>query len=585
MPLIKEKEIKKVIGLSKYGKIGDWTSRGIMWFSSLNKINNMYEDLKHLSGKDFINTLLKKFQLKYDLHKEDLKRIPKKGPFITISNHPLGAFDGVLLIKIMLKIRPDFKMIANFLLSRIEPIKNHFFSVNPFEYYNKSSLKGIKNAIKYIKKGHPIGMFPAGEVSSFQKKTGEISDREWQKTAIKFIIKVNVPIIPIYFHGRNSNFFYQFGRINEYFRTIMLPSEMFKQKGKIIKIRIGNPIKLNKLNKNSISYVKLFLRKKTYLLSNVYNKKRFINLYKKQFNLCKITNKNIKKIIKPIPYNDIQNEILNLYSTDLLFSNYKYEIFFTHASKIPNILIEIGRLREISFREVGQGTNKSLDIDKYDKYYYHLFLFHKIKKQIIGAYRMGFGKEIFNKYGVKGFYLNKFFFFKKEMYKFFINAIEMGRAFIIKDYQQKTLPLFLLWKGIIHLIKRYPTYKYLIGCVGISSQFSDFSISVMLEFMKLHYYDPFIAQYVFSRNAYKIKLNYSDKIFIFNESKNNLDKFEKLIDDIEYGNLKLPILIKKYIKQNARFISFNIDTNFNNSTDILMYIKISDIYKNNLKKY
>ena len=158
-----------------------------------------------------------------------------------------------------------------------------------------------------------------------------------------------------------------------------------------------------------------------------------------------------------------------------------YEVFFTEAHKIPNILHEIGRLREVTFREVGEGTNESIDIDKYDKYYHHMFLWDSETSQIAGAYRMGLGSEIFSKYGIDGFYLQELFRFEPELFDMMSKSIEMGRAFITKEYQQKPMPLFLLWKGIVHTTLRYPEHKYLIGGVSISNQFSDFSKSLMID--------------------------------------------------------------------------------------------------------
>lgn len=582
MTLITQKEFKEAIGLDRYGILGDWIIKRLMWISHLNKINNIYDKIKFLSGEKFLEKLCEHFQFFHEIHKDDLKRIPKNGPFITVSNHPLGALDGILLIKVISILRPDYKLIANFLLNRIEPLKPYIFPVNPFKDYKKSSISGIKNAFYYLKEGNSIGMFPAGEVSSIQKNSGEISDREWQNSAIKFIIKAKVPVIPICFYGRNSNLFYQLGKLDERFRTAMLPAEMFRQKGKIIRMRIGNPIFPKQWENMGIKDLTNFLRIKTYMLSNIYNEKNSIKIHKKQFNFFG-EKKNPKEILAPISVDILQKEINQLYLSNLLFRNSRYEVFFASSDKIPNILIEIGRLREVSFREVGQGTNKSIDLDKYDQYYYHLFLWDKDQKNIVGAYRMGFGKEIFDKYGIKGFYLSDFFIFDQEMYPFFRDAIEMGRAFLVKKYQQKPLPLFLLWKGIIHLTLRYPKYQYLIGSVGISSQFSDFSISVMVEFMKSHFYDPFISQYVRPKNAYKVHINYADKSFIFNESKSDLNKFDKIIDEIEPGNLRLPILIKKYIKQNARVIAFNVDPKFNDSTDGLMYICISDLPKETIQ--
>ena len=202
---------------------------------------------------------------------------------------------------------------------------------------------------------------------------------------------------------------------------------------------------------------------------------------------------------------------------------------------------------------------------------------------MVGAYRMGLGAEIFPKYGIEGFYTHDLFRFEPELYDMMSKTIEMGRAFIVSEYQQKPMPLFLLWKGIAHTTLRYPEHSFLLGSVSISNQFSNFSKSLMIEFMKSNFYDPYIAQYVRPKKAFKVKLKDEDKDFIFDETKADLNKFDKIIDELEPGSLRLPVLIKKYIKQNAKVIAFNVDPMFNNSVDGLMYIRISDLPESTMK--
>ncbi|MGK0252140.1 MAG: hypothetical protein ACI81G_001580, partial [Gammaproteobacteria bacterium] len=175
------------------------------------------------------------------------------------------------------------------------------------------------------------------------------------------------------------------------------------------------------------------------------------------------------------------------------------------------------------------------------------------------------------------------FRFEPELHKMMSESIEMGRAFIIKEYQQKPMPLFLLWKGIVHTTLRFPEHKYLIGGVSISNQFSNFSKSLMIEFMKSHYYDPYIAQYIHPKKEFKVQLKDADKEFVFDESAADLNKFDRLIAELEPGSLRLPVLIKKYIKQNAKVIAFNVDPLFNNAIDGLMYIRIADLPESTVK--
>ncbi|MGB0279549.1 MAG: GNAT family N-acyltransferase, partial [Flavobacteriaceae bacterium] len=187
------------------------------------------------------------------------------------------------------------------------------------------------------------------------------------------------------------------------------------------------------------------------------------------------------------------------------------------------------------------------------------------------------GRELMNKRGMSGFYLAELFKFEAEIHYMLNNSIELGRAFVAQQYQQRPMPLFLLWKGIIHATLRYPEYDYLMGSVSISNQFSKFTKSLMIEFMRSHYYDPFLAQYITPKKEFKVKLNDADKEFVFDETSADLNKFDKLIEEVEPGALRLPVLIKKYIKQNARVVSFNVDPLFNNAIDGLMYIKVKDI--------
>lgn len=240
-------------------------------------------------------------------------------------------------------------------------------------------------------------------------------------------------------------------------------------------------------------------------------------------------------------------------------------------------------MREITFREVGEGTNNSIDLDEFDEYYHHLFLWDNETQRIAGAYRMGMGNEIFANHGINGFYLQDLFRFEPELYKMMSQSIEMGRAFIIKEYQQKPMPLFLLWKGIVHCTLRFPEHRYLIGGVTISDKFSNFSKSLMIEFMKSHYYDPYVAQYVRPKKEFKVKLEDADKDLVFEESEADLNKFDKLIDELETENLRLPVLIKKYIKQNAKVVAFNVDPLFNDAVDGLMYIRIADLPESTVK--
>lgn len=585
MGLVTAKEVAKAINLDKYGVLGTFSGWLLMKTLKITTLNKIYDRNKHLTNLDFLNAILEEFQIEFEIDPEELKRLPKKGPYVTISNHPLGGIDGILLLKLMLEHDPDFKIIANFLLHRIEPLKPYIMPVNPFENNKdaKSSVIGLKDTLRHLSDGKPLGIFPAGEVSTYQDDK-LVVDKPWEEGAIKLIKKANVPVVPIYFHATNSKLFYFLSKINPTLRTAKLPSELLTQKNRVIKVRIGRPISVEEQNEHyDINDYGNFLRFKTYLLSNAYkdeDTRKWIKVPSFNFKFPK----SVKDIIEPQPKEKILEEINTLRQGDYrLLQTKNYEIFLCKSDKIPHILTELGRLREITFREVGEGTNNELDLDKYDKYYHHMFLWDSETEKICGAYRMGLGAEIYKKYGINGFYLNELFRFESELYPMMAQSIEMGRAFIIKEYQQKPMPLFLLWKGIIHTTLRYPEHKFLIGGVSISNQFSDFSKSLMIEFMRSHYFDPYIAQYVTPKMEYKVNLKDSEKDLIFSETDADLNKFDKIIEDVEPGKLRVPVLIKKYIKQNAKVIAFNVDPLFNNAIDGLMYIKIADLPESTVK--
>ena len=581
MALVTSKEIAQVIGIQKFRFLGTFVGWILLRILRISTINKIYDKNKNKSELDFLNGVLDDCNIKFEVPEDDLKRIPKEGPFITISNHPLGGIDGVLLLKLLIEKRADYKIIANFLLHRIAPLKPYVMPVNPFETRKdvKSSVAGIKSALSHLREGKPLGIFPAGEVSTY--KDGKLKvDKPWEEGAVKLIKKAEVPVIPIYFHAQNSKLFYFLSKISDTLRTAKLPSEVISQGGRVVRVRIGKPISVKDQSdfKDIPSFCE-FIRKKTYMLANP---------FEKAHKLISTQNIKIKKPAKKIAaqknVDSFINEvnILRAKNSRLLESK-NYEVFFAGAKEIPNLLHEIGRLREITFREVGEGTNKSLDLDKYDKYYSHLFLWDREASCLVGAYRMGLGKDIFKKYGINGFYVQTLFKIEPELHQMMSNTIEMGRAFIVSEYQQKPMPLFLLWKGIVHVTLRYPEHKYLMGGVSISNQFSEFSKSLMIEFMKSHYYDPYIAQYIYPKKEFKVKLKDGDKDFIFDATKADMQKFDKFIDEIEPGALRIPVLIKKYVKQNARLVAFNVDPKFNNAIDGLMYIKVSDLPESTVK--
>lgn len=581
MSLVTVTDVVKLLKLEKFGFVGSFFGWLVIKITRLSKINKRYIKNKHLSCKEFVDVCLEQYGITFRIPKKDLKNIPKTGAFVSVSNHPFGAIEGLIILKIFHQVRPDYKAIANFLLQRFEPLSDAIIAVNPFEEHKdkKSSLGGLKEAIYHLKKDRPFGVFPAGEVSNIRKGDYYV-DKPWNDGIIRLIQKAKVPVVPLYFHGKNSRLFYRLASIHPALQSAKLPSELFSQKNKVIEIRIGKPISVKKQkNYPDLFDYKAYLRGKTYLLAKSFDKKRILGNMPKKAKL----KKKPEKIWVPIANDILLNEIERCKINNLqLFTNNHLEVYLAQKKDIPNILKQIGRLREITYRAIGEGTNKSIDLDKYDNYYHHLFLWDSKAQKIVGAYRMGIGKSIYEQYGVKGFYLHSLFRFENELHSMLKETIVMGRAFVIQEYQKKPFPLFLLWKGIMMCTQKFPTHKFLMGGVTISDKFSEFSMSLMVEFMKSNYYDPFVAQFVRPKKEYKVKLKDVDKGFVFNESEKSLKNLEEIIADLEPEALRIPVLLKKYVKQNAKVIAFNVDPLFNNAVDGLMYIKISDLPEANV---
>ncbi len=591
MSLISKNDLIQASGLAKTGFLKSPLASMIMNITKINEVNKLYNILKDKTGKDFFDAFVRERDLRYVVFEEDLAKIPKTGPFILVSNHPLGAIDGILMTKILTEIRPDFKVMGNFLLEKIKPMEPYVIAVNPFENRKeiRSSATGMRETLKYLENGGCVGIFPAGEVSNKNNNFNEILDKSWEKPALKLIKMAKVPVVPMYFHAKNSRLFYQISKLHPDLQTLMLPSEMMNKREKPIKIRIGKPVSVRVLeDHDTVEEMGEFLQKKIYMLKSYYDKRRTIaeqlnipNL-KLNFSLSKEENI-IQNIIDETPQEDLVREIEALYKQDkMLFRNGNYEVFFSAYAEIPSIMREIGRQRELTFRAIGEGSNLPFDLDQYDEHYHHLFLWDSAGKKLVGAYRMALGSEVMKKRGIDGFYTSSLFEFDPELQPFFRKVIEMGRAYISTEYQQKPLPLFLLWRGIIHVCLRNPEHKFLMGGVSISDKFSEFSKSLMIEFMRSNFYDSAVAQYIHPKKEFKVTLKDRDKNLFFDEVESDLNKLDKIIDDLE-PEMRLPVLIKKYIKQNAKVVSFNVDPNFNGAIDGLMYIRISELPESTIK--
>lgn len=578
MGVISEEDLLRLFKPIKYFG-GKATAKALLYLLGLKHCNEVYDSTAHLSGREALDALIANLPLTYSLSELDLARVPKEGAFVVVSNHPFGAAEGLIITQAISSIRPDVKVLVNFMLERVQNISNFWFSVNPFEtkqnlYNSKPNLKAIYS---HLQEGHPIVIFPAGEVSTRQKN-GIIADRTWNQPIMKLVKKVKLPIVPVYFDGQNSPYFHLAGRIHPMLRTLLIPRQLINKKNQVIKMRIGNPISVKEQDRyeDMETYCKV-LRLYCYAL-----RLSFRRLEKAP---ARMKFEYPEPLAAPAPELRILEEIEKLRKDPdtCLISSQDYTAFCAKPEQMPTIMYEIARQREITFREVGEGTNNALDKDVYDDYFYQLFIWDDKKNRLVGSYRIGVGAEIYReKNGLKGFYISTLFDINEKLAPIFQESLELGRSFVVKDYQKKMSPLFILWKGLLVMLM-HKKARYLIGAVSISGQFSALAKALTIDFLKGNFYDYEMAKYIRNKEKTKFKLvrGFDRDTFklVTRADFNCLDAFIKSIDP----DFSTPVLVKQYVSLvNAKTIGFNVDPLFNNCLDALMYMDIQKAPKDTL---
>lgn len=578
MKIISSDEFAKATKIDKLKLPG--LAHIIMEFMQINDINDVFSQNQKYEGLEFVDKVLETIGVHIDFDENELNLIPKTGAFIAIANHPYGGVEGLALVKLLCTVRPEAKVMVNFILKKIPNLSEFFVAVNPFEnIQHSSSISGIKTTFDLLQNGTPIGIFPAGEVSTYKIASQEITDKMWHPVVGKLIAKSKVPVVPIYFHGNNGLLFNILSFIHPTLRTAKLPSEFLNKSGKTIKVRIGKPIYNKEIPyKTNTNKMLDYLRARTYALgAGLENVKRIF----KPSNLFKIKSLP-ENIVKETPKIRLVQEIQNIEAYRVLHEK-TYEVYICPSHCIPNILREIGRLREITFREVGEGSNKEIDLDNYDIYYEHLFIWDTELENIVGAYRIGKGDQILYSNGKRGFYIYELFKIKEQFYPYLEKSLELGRSWIRKEYQLKPLPLFLLWRGILKYIFTHPQYQYLIGPVSISNSFTQFSKSLIVNYITKNHYDYELASYIQPRNKFKAEIPTIDSDLLLDGSE-NLKNLDALISDIENNKMKIPVLLRQYINLNGKIIGFNIDPKFSDCLDGFLFVDVKNVPSDILEK-
>ncbi len=548
----------------------------------LPRLNSLYstaQDESSWDGQpDFVNKALKLLGLNVEINDYELKNIPEKGPAVVVANHPFGVVEGLILIKMLKAVRPDIKIMANFMLGLVPEMKEHLISVDPFGRKDSrlSNISGLKEAVKWVKGGGMLAVFPAGEVASLKIKDRKVEDPVWSPTVAGIIRKTGASATPVFFNGRNSALFQAMGMVHPRLRTVLLPRENLKKRGAPVEFAVGNTISGDRLsrfesNRDLIEY----LRFRTYTLRSRFKKKKPATLVFKKKN---------KLICEKVCGKRISEELKRLGPDSILAENSEFSVYEVHSAGCPFVLHEIGRLREKTFREVGEGTGKSVDVDRYDNTFIHLVLWSKENNEIAGAYRLARTDDLIEQFGLNGVYSHSFFRFDRKFFDEVTPALELGRSFISSKYQRNFYSLMMLWKGIAGYLSKNPQYRYLFGCVSISNDYRKVSREFIAHTLMVHNGRDDLAKLISPANPLKFKkLKYWQKS-LPRSSFTACGDLEKVVQDIE-GGKGIPVLLRHYLKLGGKLAGFNVDSNFGNALDGLIVIDLLETSERSLNKF
>ncbi len=563
-------------------------------FLGITELNETYDRLVKKTSGNFYKRAVEAIGIDYEIDDDDIKNIPQNGSLIIVSNHPLGGLDGIVMGDVLQRVRPDAKLILNGLLAYMPEIKEYAICVNPFGGAKATSqnVASMKETIRHLKSGGCVGTFPSGTVSHIHIKDCCISDPEWNTNIAQIARRTKSDILPVYFDGRNSWLFYIAGLIHPRLRTLLLIREMFYvARRKKVKMRVGGVISARRLSEfPSDEELTSWLRINSYVLGGRNNKGE-----KQNSTQLRIIQRSIEKIfpmmhremqdpILPIDTLLIEKEISALPESAVMIKGDKISVYCAEAWQIPWSLLEIGRLREVTFREVGEGSGKSVDTDEFDQYYLHMFMWDAENKKIAGAYRIGRTDKIMNSLGVQGLYASTLFKIQGDFIDRITPALEMGRSFVASEYQKKRSTLAILWRGIGEFLYRNPRYRTLYGPVSISANYNSISKDLMVQFLMERKSSEELAKFVKAKKPPKVSMTNVDKKALMSGA-HDIDHISALVSSVEIDNKGIPTLLKHYLKLDGELLAFNVDPDFGHCIDGLIMVDMLKTDPKLLKSY
>lgn len=522
------------------------------------EVQQFEQRYQYLSGIDFVEQVLDYFDFTYSVSERDTVKIPPYGKVVIVANHPIGTLDGLALLKMVHKIRPDVKVVANQMLGTMNALKPLLLTVNNIS--GKTNRNSLKDIVDYVKDDSAVIIFPAGEVSRFGPKG--IKDGEWSKGFLTIARSAKAPILPIHINGRNSFLFYALSILAKPLSTFWLVHEMFKQESKSIIFTIGE-----KIEHENYTHKNIHLRDTAALFKR--------HIYKLAANKPLVF-KTQEAIAHPECRQRLRKELANCELLGTTDDNKQIYLFEYHPD--TSIMREIGRLRELSFRAVGEGTGKKRDIDKYDSYYMHLILWDEDDLEIAGAYRLCDTNRILSSAGLDSIYTTSLFSYNREMKQYLYRGLELGRSFVQPRYWGKR-SLDYLWYGIGALLKNNPQYRYLFGPVSISNNYPPAAKDLLVYFYTLYFGSE--EKPVTALTPYQLEPQQKAKLAQQFDGNDYRADFKQLKSMLNVMGHTVPTLYKQYTevceKDGVMFSDFNIDPDFADCIDGFVIVDIEKL--------
>ena len=550
----------------------------------LRQIDELYLRARQRGDGYLLENLLIEMQIDLKVATADVNRIPAIGPTVVVANHPFGVLDGAVLDVVLSRVRPDVKIMTNFLLAGLPELESHCIFVDPFRTPKSAdrNRRALKDAHTWLKQGGMLAVFPAGEVSHWRLPEAAIVDPQWNDVATRLARATGAAALPVYFCGRNSVGFQLLGLIHQRLRTAFLLQEFLQKQRKKVEIRIGSAIPAESFGAMSNSREATnYLRWRTYLFAH--RGKADAQLQAKV--QAVLPQKPKQPIDKAAPQHALSSEIEALPGERCVVQNGDFCVFALRADETPIALREIGRLREVTFREVGEGTGKKTDLDNFDKYYWHLILWNRAKHEIVGAYRAGNSEQIISRFGVKGLYTSTLFKYDERLFQKMGPALELGRSFVRVEYQRQYAPLLLLWKGIARFVAANPETPLLFGAVSISNNYNRASRELIVRYFESKRTDNQLARLIHPRKPFRPPMLRTWDWQAMCNALRDLNQLAEPISDMEVDGKGLPILLKQYAKVGGELVGFNVDRHFSNVLDGLVVVDLRQTEPSVLERY